>query len=52
MTLTIPVAEQAKPRRVEISAKPGGAQQVQPGGGDQTGAGDQVGGFELPGQGA
>jgi HSP20 family protein len=52
LTLTIPVAEQAKPRRVEISAKPGGAQQVQPGGGDQTGGGDQGGGFEIPGQGA
>jgi HSP20 family protein len=52
LTLTIPVAEQAKPRRVEISAKPGGAQQLQPGGGDQTGGGDQGGGFEIPGQGA
>ena len=52
LTLTIPVAEQAKPRRVEISAKPGGAQQVQPGGGDQTGGGDDGGGFEIPGQGA
>ena len=52
LTLTIPVAEQAKPRRVEISAKPGGAQQVQPGGGDQTGGGDEGGGFEIPGQGA
>ena len=48
LTLTIPVAEQAKPRRVEISAKPGGAQQVQPGGGDQTGGGDDGGGFEIP----
>jgi hypothetical protein len=36
------------PRRVEISAKPGGAQQVQPGGGDQTGGGDEGGGFEIP----
>jgi HSP20 family protein len=52
LTLTIPVAEQAKPRRVEISAKPGGAQQVQPGGGDQTGGGDEGGGFDIPGQGA
>jgi HSP20 family protein len=52
LTLTIPVAEQAKPRRVEISAKPGGAQQVQPGGGGQAGGGDEGGGFDLPGQGA
>ena len=51
LTLTIPVAEQARPRRIEISAKPGGAQQVQPGGG-QAGGGAEGGGFEQPGGGA
>ncbi len=36
LTLTIPVAEQAKPRRIEISAQSGGARQVRPSGGEQA----------------
>jgi HSP20 family protein len=39
LTLTIPVAEQAKPRRIQVSGPSGGAQQVQPSGGEQAGGG-------------
>jgi HSP20 family protein len=44
LTLTIPVAEQAKPRRIEVSAQSGSPQQVRPSDGDQASAGDQQGG--------
>ncbi len=36
LTLTIPVAERAKPRRIEIGAKSSGPQQVQASGGGQA----------------
>jgi HSP20 family protein len=38
LTLTIPVAEQAKPRRIEISAQSGSPQQVRPSDGGQAAA--------------
>ena len=41
LTLTIPVAEQAKPRRIQISAQSGGPQQVRPSGGGQASAAGQ-----------
>jgi HSP20 family protein len=44
LTLTIPVAAQAKPRRIEIGVKSGGPQQVQASGGDQGSSAEQSGG--------
>ncbi len=44
LTLTIPVAEQAKPRRIEIGAKSSGPQQVQASGGDEAPSTEQSGG--------
>jgi HSP20 family protein len=44
LTLMIPVAEQAKPRRIEIRPQSGGPQQVQASGGDQASAGQPQGG--------
>jgi HSP20 family protein len=36
LTLTIPVAEQAKPRRIQVSAKSPGPQQVETSAGGQA----------------
>ena len=44
LTLTSPLAEQAKPRRIQISAKSRGPQQVQASGGQQAAGAEQPGG--------
>jgi HSP20 family protein len=43
LTLTIPVAEQAKPRRIQVSAKSRGPQPVETSGGGQGSTADQPG---------
>jgi HSP20 family protein len=43
LTLTIPVAEQAKPRRIQVSARSRGPQQVEATGGGQGSTADQPG---------
>ena len=43
LTLTIPVAEQAKPRRIQVSARSRGPQQVETTGGGQAPTADQPG---------
>ena len=41
LTLTIPVAEQAKPRRIQIGSRSQGPQQVEPSGGGQASTAEQ-----------
>jgi hypothetical protein len=43
LTLTIPVAEQAKPRRIEIGVRSQGPQPVETSGGGQASTADQPG---------
>jgi HSP20 family protein len=43
LTMTVPVAEQAKPRRIEVGAQSGGPQQVRASGGDQGSSAQQSG---------
>jgi HSP20 family protein len=43
LTLTIPVAEQAKPRRIQVSARSRGPQQVETTGGGQASTAEQPG---------
>jgi HSP20 family protein len=43
LTLMIPVAEQAKPRRIQVSARSGGPQPVETTGGGQASTADQPG---------
>ena len=43
LTLTIPVAEQAKPRRIEIGVRSQGPQPVEASGGEQASTADQPG---------
>ena len=43
LTLTIPVAEQAKPRRIQVSARSRGPQPVETTGGGQGSTADQPG---------
>jgi HSP20 family protein len=43
LTLTIPVAGQAKLRRIEIGVRSGSPQQVRPSGGEQASAAEQPG---------
>jgi HSP20 family protein len=43
LTLTIPVAEQAKPRRIEIGVRSPGPQPVETSGGEQASTSDQPG---------
>jgi HSP20 family protein len=44
LTLTIPVAEQAKPRHIQVSARSRGPQPVETSGGGQASTADQPGG--------